>query len=211
MYYWNEYIADLNACIKKGDHVFDAGAGDGHWRKRIPKDIQYTSMDLGVGDSNVDYSHLDIKGDLSKIPLETASVDVIMCIQVLEHVPQPWLVLKEFSRILKPGGYAFISLPHSVPLHQEPYDFYRYTKHGVRYLLTENDFDVEFIIPQLGNASKIANDMRMTGIELKQKGSVWGYAYKLLAKVIDIFFKHLDEKFDLYGDTTGYFIKARRK
>jgi len=134
IYYWNEFKKDLNNSLKNGQRLFDAGAGDGHWRNNILVDIDYVSMDLGVGDSNVNYSHLHITGDLASVPQDDASFDTVICIQVLEHVPEPWNVLKEFARILKKDGFLFLTLPHSVPIHQEPYDFYRYTKYGVQYL-----------------------------------------------------------------------------
>lgn len=211
-FYWNEFIADINATIQDGDHVFDAGAGDGHWEKRIQKNVQYTSMDLGVGDDAIDYSHLNIKGDLRNIPLENSSVDVIICIQVLEHVPEPWKVLKEFNRILKKDGFLFMSLPHSVPLHQEPFDFYRYTKHGVEYLLLNNQFYINYIKPQLGNASKIANDLRMSGILLMEnKKYFFGYLYKAFARIVELFLKPSEVRLNLFNDTTGYFIKATKQ
>jgi len=210
-FYWNEFKEEINNSLTKGQRVFDAGAGDGHWRNNITADVDYISMDLGVGDANVDYSHLTITGDLQHIPESDASFDAIICIQVLEHVPEPWIVLKEFSRILKKHGCLFLSLPHSVPIHQEPYDFYRYTKYGVKYLFENAGFNIEFIYPQLGNTSKISNDLRMTGNLLLTKNRFYGYCYKFIAKMLDLFFVSIDQKYDLYNDTTGYFIKATKK
>lgn len=210
MFYWNEFINEINVEIVGGFTVLDAGAGDGHWRNYLKKDIRYIAMDMGVGDSKVDYSGNDIKGDLRQIPLEDNSVDMIICIQVLEHLPEPWKVIKEYSRILKPNGFLFMSLPHSVPIHQEPYDFYRYTKYGVEFLLNDNNFKIHFIKPQFGNAYKIANDLRMTGIYLLSNKKKLGYIYKFLARVVDSL-KPFDSKYELYNDTTGYFIKASKK
>jgi ubiquinone/menaquinone biosynthesis C-methylase UbiE len=210
-FYWTEFIKELNLSLTPNCKFFDAGAGDGHWKNHIIVPIDYISMDLGVGDSKIDYTHLHINGDLKNIPIQDNSIDVIICIQVLEHVPEPWLVLKEFQRILKPSGFLFMSLPHSVPIHQEPFDFYRYTKYGVRYLLEMNNFQIEFIMPQLGNASKISNDIRMTGNLLIEKKSIIGYIYKVLAKFIDFVLVQFDQKYNLYNDTTGYFIKAIKK
>ncbi|MBS1580116.1 MAG: class I SAM-dependent methyltransferase [Bacteroidetes bacterium] len=208
-FYWDEFIEDLNNTISDEQIVFDAGAGAGHWRKHITRDVKYISMDLGVGDNSVDYSHLDIKGDLRNIPLDNNSVDIIICIQVLEHVPEPWTVLKEFNRILKQGGYLFLTCPQGVPLHQEPYDFYRYTKHGLQYLFSTSGFSVIWMKPQKGNFSKIANDLRMSGYELLNNNhKTKGYFLKLLARIVEKTFKKNDSYF--FSDTTGYFIKAKK-
>lgn len=102
-FYWSEYEVLVNQYLKTGDKLLDAGAGDTHWKQKLRDDIKYTSMDLGVGDPAVDYSHLDIKGDLEQVPLESQSIDAITCIQVLEHLPRPWIVLNEFRRVLKIG------------------------------------------------------------------------------------------------------------
>lgn len=210
-FYWSDFIRELNNSVTNGQLVFDAGAGDGHWKEHFKSEVNYISMDLGVGDSSVNYSNLDIVGDLRTIPLANETVDTLICIQVLEHVPEPWTVIGEFNRIMKKGASLFLTLPHSVPIHQEPYDFYRYTKYGVQYLLQLYNFEIEFIEPQLGNTSKIVNDLRMTGNLLIEKKSFLGYTYKLFAKVLEIFFVRVDQKFELYNDTTGYFIKAIKK
>jgi ubiquinone/menaquinone biosynthesis C-methylase UbiE len=221
MYYWKEFIEDINKSIKENQLVFDAGAGDGHWRKNLNQNIKYISMDLGVGDAKVDYSHLDIKGDLRNIPLENESVDVIINIQVLEHVPEPWKVLAEFSRILKPGGKLFLSCPQSVEMHQVPYDFYRYTKFGLTFLMESNGLKIEWMKPQLGNFSHIISDtcysLRMLPKLGKNKIS------RFLWKCISVFFiqiygkiiKPLTQKIDrnpiFQDNSTGYFLKAIKK
>jgi ubiquinone/menaquinone biosynthesis C-methylase UbiE len=214
MFYWKEFIAKINEVIKENQTVFDAGAGDGHWRKNLPSKINYISMDLGVGDPKVDYSHLTIKGDLRSIPLENNSVDTIICIQVLEHLPEPWKVLAEFERITKSGGYVFASCPQGEPQHQVPYDFYRYTKYGLKSIFENYGFEIEFIKPQKGNLNKISNDVTHTANVLISKGgiqSVFGYYLKLWRGVNSLFFKYFDDTDGLDTNTIGHFIMARKK
>jgi SAM-dependent methyltransferase len=56
-------------------------------------------------------------------------------VSVLEHVPEPSKGVSEIYRILKPVGTLLLSAPHLSRLHEEPHDFYRYTKYGPTHLL----------------------------------------------------------------------------
>ncbi|MBD3215520.1 MAG: methyltransferase domain-containing protein [Candidatus Lokiarchaeota archaeon] len=66
--------------------------------------IEYFSADLEV-------SRADIQVDITRIPSKDNFFDVILCIHVLEHVPNDQQAMKELYRILKPGGWAIIQSP----------------------------------------------------------------------------------------------------
>jgi ubiquinone/menaquinone biosynthesis C-methylase UbiE len=211
MYYWKEFITDINKDIFEGAIVFDAGAGDGHWRKNLPSNINYISMDLGVGDAEVDYSHLDIKGDLRQIPLADNSVDIIICIQVLEHLPEPWKAIEEMHRILKPGGKIFASCPQGEPQHQVPYDFYRYTVYGLRSIFEQYRFKIDFIIPQTGNFAKIRNDIYHSADKMiESKRKLQGILLKIIARGFYFLFGKNDDNSVFQTNTVGHFIKASK-
>jgi ubiquinone/menaquinone biosynthesis C-methylase UbiE len=167
LYYWDDFIKDIKENLRPGHTLLDAGAGDCRFKNYFP-DVNYIGMDLGVAVQELDYSLLNIKGDLRNIPLEDKSVDTIICIQVLEHLPEPWKVLGEFNRILKKDGYLFISCPQSVHQHQVPYDFFRYTPFGLTSLLENNGFEVAWIKPQLGNFNHIFDELRYSVIKLPE-------------------------------------------
>ena len=79
----------------------------------------------------------EIVGDITKAPFEDSSVGCIVCVQVLEHVPNIWDVPKEIHRILCSGGYAIVDTPFMYPYHAEPPsfgDYWRLTKDGMRQL-----------------------------------------------------------------------------
>jgi SAM-dependent methyltransferase len=62
----------------------------------------------------------------------------------MEHLKEPSLFLSECYRILKTGGWLFITLPFMWQVHEAPYDFFRYTRFGLGYLLEKNGFvDIE--------------------------------------------------------------------
>ncbi len=79
-----------------------------------------------------------------------ATYDSALCLEVLEHVPEPVRAMTEINRILKPGGVLVCSVPHLSRLHEEPHDYFRYTKHGLRHLAESAGFTVVSLIPTGG-------------------------------------------------------------
>ncbi|MFO8235923.1 MAG: methyltransferase domain-containing protein [Bacteroidales bacterium] len=68
------------------------------------KNIEYIT-----GDLNSPWA--DIKMDVHKIPFETNSFDVIFANHLLEHVENDLIVMKEFYRVMKPGGWGIFQVP----------------------------------------------------------------------------------------------------
>eukprot|EP00929_Paragymnodinium_shiwhaense_P103404 TRINITY_DN66887_c0_g1_i1.p1 TRINITY_DN66887_c0_g1~~TRINITY_DN66887_c0_g1_i1.p1 ORF type:complete len:420 (+),score=87.22 TRINITY_DN66887_c0_g1_i1:126-1262(+) len=123
--------------------VLDVGAGTAPcrhlWESR--KDIRYMTQDskmydhaagrgLGPGmfrESSIGdrggYARMDIESDIADIPLANASVDVIICEQVLEHVLHPVSAVREMGRLLRPGGLLIITVPYGPYLHNLPYHY----------------------------------------------------------------------------------------
>jgi SAM-dependent methyltransferase len=93
----------------------------------------------------------DIMAPANRIPVEDAVFDGILCTDVLEHVAEPLSVLQEFHRLLKPGGLVWITVPFIWYLHEQPYDYFRYTSHGLRSLLERSGF-VDIQVTPLSDA-----------------------------------------------------------
>jgi SAM-dependent methyltransferase len=147
----NAWLEKTLAAIPAGQRILDAGAGELQYR-RFCEHLDYVSQDSAEYDasSNVglqgegwDTSKIDIVSDIISIPVESKSFDAIMCIEVFEHVPRPVDAVKEFSRILKPGGTLVITTPVSSLTHQAPYYFYNgYSRFFYEKILDEFDLDV---------------------------------------------------------------------
>lgn len=93
---------------------------------------------------------VDIYGDTLNLPFRGESFDTIVSFQVLEHVPEPDKMISEIERVLKKGGYLILTAPHIWGLHEEPNDYFRFTKYGLKYLLRKNGFEIVYIKAMAG-------------------------------------------------------------
>ena len=116
--------------------VLDAGAGEGNYKPLFARQ-RYVGLDLAIGDAGWDYSHLDAIGDLESLPFGDRAFDAALNVVTLEHVRDPRRVLCELSRVLAPGGRLFLVAPHEWEEHQQPHDYYRYTRYGLDFLLRQ--------------------------------------------------------------------------
>lgn len=127
------WIAKTLKKIPKGSKILDAGAGEQQFKK-FCSHLKYIAQDFakydGKGDrkglqtKTWDSSSLDIVSDISSIPVPDRSFDAVLCTEVFEHIPEPLLALKEFSRILKRGGHLVLTAPFCSLTHFSPYHFY---------------------------------------------------------------------------------------
>lgn len=119
--------------------LIDLGCGDMPYRELIIARVSaYDSLDFFPRSEDVTYV-----GDIQAMPMiESNAYDTAICLEVLEHVPDPFQAMREIYRILKPEGVLILSVPHLNRLHDEPHDYYRYTQHGVRVLLERAGFTV---------------------------------------------------------------------
>ncbi len=122
----------------------DVGCGKMPYRDYIQehsKISEYLGLDIEGG---IEYSQTvkpDFTWDGSQMPFSDDEFDCVMATEVLEHCPEPGSVLAEIYRVLKPGGQVFFTVPFLWPLHETPYDMYRYTPWSLTKLITEAGFD----------------------------------------------------------------------
>ena len=132
--------------IKDGQVILDAGAGESRHKAHFKRG-RYIALDTGYGDSSWDYSGLDVRGDLENIPLLQDSADCILCMVVLEHTRDPGQVVREFARVLKPGGSLLMVVPFLWEEHQIPHDYFRFTRYGVRRLFEPSPLRLDLVAP----------------------------------------------------------------
>lgn len=151
----DKWVEEKLRKIPEGKIILDAGAGEQPYKK-LCSHLKYISQDFGEYDTSENKEALqmqewnsrtvDILSDIINIPLEDESVDVILCTEVIEHIKNPVLAIKEFSRLLKPDGQLLLTAPNCSLTHMAPYYF---CNGFSRYWYEENLKDFGFEIEEL--------------------------------------------------------------
>ena len=135
--------------------VLDVGCADRWVESHCLPGVEYVGLDLQVTGAGLYAAHPDVFGDAARLPLIDASIDAVVCLEVLEHVRNPQRALTEFARVLKPRGTMLFSMPFMYPIHDAPYDFQRLTEYGLRRDLDVAGFDI-VMLRKTGHAVRAA-------------------------------------------------------
>lgn len=107
-------------------YTLDIGCGDRLYKELFPNSI---CVDI---DKN---REPDMVSDIHYMyQFQDNTFDCILCTEVLEHCYAPWKAADEMFRVLKPGGILLLSTRFVYPIHDTPWDFYRFTKYGLKQL-----------------------------------------------------------------------------
>lgn len=106
-----------------GLEVAEVGSGGGHVLRMFPT-ARLTAVDvsdvyLATARKNLaGYDVRFLKGEIDKMDLPAASLDRVICTEVLEHVVDPDAVLSAISRLLRPSGVAVVTVPNDPLIHR---------------------------------------------------------------------------------------------
>lgn len=145
--------------------LIDLGCGAMPYRALIaPLVERYDSLELHP------QAQTTFVGDVQNMSMVGDGVyDTVICLEVLEHLPEPLRALEEIHRILKPGGALILSVPHLSRLHEEPHDYFRFTRYGIEVLLAQAGFDCVVIERRGGLFSFLGHQVATILL-----GIVWG-------------------------------------
>jgi Methyltransferase domain/Tetratricopeptide repeat len=92
----------------------------------VPEDCNYVGLDIKEGDN------VDVVGDAHFLSAHFPKnhFDFVFSIAVFEHIMMPWKVAIELNRVMKIGAIGFVSSHQSFPLHEQPWDFWRFSDMG---------------------------------------------------------------------------------
>lgn len=146
--------------MKPGLKVLDAGSG------RLPEQtLRSDILATGATLHTLDFcagEGVDFVGDVSALPFETDSYDIVLSTQVLEHVQDPERVCAEMARVLKPGGHLFLTTPQSSPIHNEPWNYFNFTHYGLTLLFEKAGLTVVKKQAQGGHFALLAFELHWT-------------------------------------------------
>ncbi len=126
--------------------VLDVGCGGRPYENRLPPGVRYVGVDVPASRA----SHPDTWALAERLPFAEGSYDLVLCTQVLEHLQDPAVATGEMARVLRPGGVLVLTAPQTWCLHEEPFDFFRFTRFGLERLATGAGLDPIEVRPQGG-------------------------------------------------------------
>lgn len=131
--------------------LLDIGCGEKPYETYKPKSVtEWVGFDVPSNPT------ADVHGYAGLLPFPNASFETLICTEVLEHLPEPAAALAEMARVLKSEGHLILTCPLYFPLHEEPYDFFRYTPYGLRHLFEAAGLEIIDIRP-------LATGLRLVG------------------------------------------------
>ncbi len=129
--------------------VLDLGCGTRPFERDIR---QFASDYFGIDWSHSLHGlHADIIASLHHpLPILDEAIDQVVSFEVMEHLTEPAVMLAEAYRVLRHNGQITLSVPFQWWIHEEPWDYYRYTCHGLQYMLDRAGFEDISIEPTSG-------------------------------------------------------------
>lgn len=229
---FNRYSRDLWVQQKAREvnnysRVIDIGAGSCPY-KIFFDHCEYVAHDFGkLADEQIQerkgYGSISIFSDICNIPVDNCSFDVVLCTEVIEHVPEPIKAVYEMGRILKPGGQLFLTAPMRSALHQVPFHYYGgFTSHWFDKFLVDAGFDFISVTPVSSIFNFYGEESLRVSLALSPFGSasnllkiilfpVWFFTLPWLAFFCPLFCSLVDRLKIEMGGTSGYRVEARKK
>lgn len=194
--------------------VYDLGCGIRPYEDDI---LKVADKYLGVDWSNTLHGlQADVVADLNKpLPIADEAADTVVSFQVMEHLCEPQIMLNEAHRILKPDGTIIVTVPWQWWIHEAPYDFFRYTPYGLKYLFEKAGFVDVVVEPQSGFFTMWI--LKMNYFSLRFVRGPQPLRWLIKAGLVPIWFigqifAPLLDKLDRNWavETSGYFVTARK-
>jgi SAM-dependent methyltransferase len=159
--HYSSLFKNLHFSIQKyaRGKLLDIGCGNKPYSEWIDK---VCAVYIGVDIIQSSENKVDVICDATQITLLDSTFDTVFSSQAVEHIAEHEKVFKEAFRLLRPGGHFIVSAPMYWPLHEEPYDFFRFTKHGFKFLMEKTGFETIEILSCGGKWSLMGQTVLIT-------------------------------------------------
>lgn len=192
---WEKFFDEKIKEIAKCKVVYDIGGGKKFQKDLAPYKKYFENCDYKTIDVDPKCAP-DILADAHNLPISNESADGVICKSVLEHVENPFKVVDEIYRILKPGGKCFVYVPFLYPYHgsDSSYkDYWRFSEDGCKYLF--RNFNKIEIYPVKGHFETIAY---LLPYQSKFPINIFVYLARLLDKILS--------RFESKKQVSGFFV-----
>jgi len=155
--------------------------------------------------------------DAQRLGLASEAFDIVLCTEVLEHVPEPQAAIDEMFRVLKPGGTLILTTRFLFPIHDAPHDYFRFTKYGLRHLTRR--FEAVVVEEETSTMGALAVLVQRLGLQTDSAGggvgrAVWLVLARLLSPLQWLIRRQYGDSRRLTPEatimTSGYHLAARR-
>lgn len=214
-YFVDTFYANTFITVDRSASILDLGGKKKNKRGVFSIDLYCNNVRYANLDKNTDP---DFYCDATSVPVAPGTFDYVILSEVLEHVPEPTLVLKECFRVLKDGGELVATAPFCFHVHPDPKDYFRYTDTYLREALERCGFNRIEVSKQGGFFAVLTNMLRFLRNDLKKEKSLTArLSYFILSSAcyfLEKQFENLDSSIIvknsniLSGYSTGYSIKA---
>jgi len=154
--------------------TLDIGAQNGPYAAWFPNRL---AVDIKRG------TGVQLLSDVQALALADNTFDVVVCTEVLEHLPEPQTAIHEMYRVLKPGGTLILTTRFLFPIHDAPHDYFRFTRYGLQYLLRR--FEMVELKEETTTVGTLAVLLQRVGMQTQPRGSavfrgIWLVAAQLM-------------------------------
>jgi len=177
------WLKQTLSALPKGLRILDAGAGELK-NRQLCNHLDYVSQDFcqyqggeevpdeGLQTKGWDTTRIDLVSDITAIPAPDASFDVILCSEVLEHVPEP-------TRLLKSGGTMILTAPFASLVHMAPYHYCSgFSRYWYEHHLPLRGFKIVELRPNGDWFAYLEQEItRLGGLERQRDNWTWPIAY----------------------------------
>jgi SAM-dependent methyltransferase len=191
----------------------DLGCGNKPYE---PWYVSKSDIRVGCDIIQSDKQRVDVICPGDELAFPDNNFDTILCTQVLEHIYNQTGVIVECYRTLRKGGHLILTIPFTWELHEEPHDYFRLTKYGLRKMCEDAGFTVVYIKANGGKWAAYFQTMLNTFYST--------FKYKTFrSKVVKFFFLNfgltwltnqigvwMDKRYFDEGWTLNYLIVAKK-
>lgn len=202
---------------KATGRLLDVGCGNKPYRDLFPHVSEYVGMDrsaAAVDDHRPDAAgrraHYDVEGLADDMPFPAGRFESILCTQVIEHLPDPRRFFAEAARVAAPGAVLILTAPLVNPLHEVPYDYYRYTSYGLVELSRAAGWEVEAVTPMGGTWMAVGYLLlhAMAQRSERARGPIGRRVWLRLGERAYAFFTRLDRHYPQPEAPVGFLLVA---